>query len=225
MEPILARTERVSRSALPALGALFLSLLAVAVAMVAIELHAVLEHVDADVQHVDQLIQQVSRTSEALDGQASGILSSVDLAAQQAALFAVEQRTQLQRTSGDSDKTVKALRIVIDRAGLLMKHADEEIAVNSGQAQITVAKLGESADGLTRLADTFDTRLRDPSLPQLLEHLDAIAGSLQVVSANSALMSSDMQLAVHRLAQPPTKFHQFLSASWTAAKFGSLFVP
>jgi len=42
---------------------------------------------------------------------------------------------------------------------------------------------------------------------QLLGHFNTISGNLEIVSANSAAMSGDMRLAVHRLAQPPSKWH------------------
>lgn len=40
---------------------------------------------------------------------------------------AAEQRAYWQKTSADSDKTVKALRLTVDRAALLLDHTDKQL--------------------------------------------------------------------------------------------------
>lgn len=151
---------------------------------------------------------------------------------------ATEERANWKATSSEADKTGRALRMLISRVdrsfvdGTLyhvnsqtLPAIDAQIALNGAQMASTLKKVGETADGLTLATGSLNARLGDPAIPELLGHVNVVAANLEVISGNSALMSKDMQLAVHRLAQPPTKFHQFLDAAWTTAKFGSLFIP
>lgn len=78
-------------------------------------------------------------------------------------------------------------------------------------------------NSITADADDLHARLSDPAVPELMGHINVLALHLDNIAANSEAMSSDMRGAVHRLAQPPTKFHEFLDASWTILRFGSLF--
>jgi hypothetical protein len=207
------------------LACFFVVVLTVGVGFVAYDLDRGIRSVDATAKHFDEFVTDASLDYAVKAEQMNHILLAARITADQAGLLAIEQRRQLNKTSLDSDKTVKALRIVIDRGGLFFKHADEELATNSSQMQDSVRRIGLSADSITSAGDALTRTISDPQIPQLLGHFNTISGNLEVVSANSAAMSGDMKLAVHRLAQPPTKLHQVLNVSWTAAKFGSLFIP
>ncbi len=151
---------------------------------------------------------------------------------------ASEERANWKATSSEANKTGRALRLLISRVdrsfvdGTLQHYnavtlpaIDAQIAKNGDQLQSTIAKLGASADGVTSVTGTLNAKLDDPQIAELLAHFNTVSANLEVISANSAVMSGDMKLAVHRLAQPPTKFHQFINVAWTTARFGSLFVP
>jgi hypothetical protein len=151
---------------------------------------------------------------------------------------ASEERKNWAATSKEAADTGRAMRMLISRVdrsfvdGTLyhvnsqtLPAIDSQIASNGAQMAATLKKVGETADGLTVVTSSLNLRLSDPQISQLFAHANVVGANLEVISANSALMSKDMQLAVHRLAQPPSKFHQFLNVAWTTAKFGSLFVP
>lgn len=85
----------------------------------------------------------------------------LDLVLDQLNSAAAEQRTYWQKTSADSDKTVKALRIAVDRASLLLDHtdkqlngvilpdADRQFNLTAQAAQTAFASLGHASDALT----------------------------------------------------------------------------
>lgn len=207
------------------LTCLLLATLAVGSGVIAYDLHCNLRAADSTMQRLDDFVTDATVDYAFKAEQVNHILFAARVTADQAGLLAIEQRKQLAKTSADSDKTVKALRVTIDRGGLLFKHADEELAVNSVQLRDSVRRIGLSADSLTTAGDTLTRTVGDPQISQLLGHFNTISGNLEIVSANSAAMSGDMRLAVHRLAQPPSKWHTLLDVSYTGLKFGSLFIP
>ena len=199
--------------------------LTLAVALVAWDAHSLLRGAKNATEHVDGLVADLTIDYAFKAEKADRILAALQETSHQADLLVIEQRRQLQKTSADADKTVKATRLVIDRAGLLFKHADEELAVNSSQAGEAIEGVSLAARSLKLASDTLQVRADDPQIPELLGRWNVISSNLEIVSANSAAMSGDMKLAVHRLAAPPSKFHTFLDMSYTGLKFGSLFIP
>lgn len=204
--------------------------LAVAIGVLSMDLHHNLRDSDAVLKHFDSVVSDVSVDYAIKAEQIEHIIYAARVTADQAGMLAIEQRAQLRKTSADSDKTVKALRVTIDRAGLLLKHTDEELngetlpAITLGAAD-TFEAISANADAIGDSAKALTAQLNDPQIPALLGHFNTISGNLEIISGNSVAMSDDMRTAVHRLAQPPTKFHQFLDASYTTLKFGSLFIP
>jgi hypothetical protein len=183
-------------------------------------IYPVLRSADDSVKKVDGLMTKVTLTADTLNSAAN------------------EERKNWQATSSEAAYTGRALRLLISRVDRsfvdgTLQHVnretlpaiDSQIAKNGNQLSSTLAKLGNSADGLTTATGTLNARLDDPQIQELLTHFNTVSANLEVISANSSAMSGDMKLAVHRLAQPPTKFHEFLNVSWTAARFGSLFIP
>jgi hypothetical protein len=191
-----------------------------------------------DLAAVHQVLTQTSDTEIELRHNLATITAKVSTGADTLNAAATEERANWKATSSEADKTGRALRLLISRVdrsfvdGTLyhvntktLPAIDSQISSNGDQLKSTIAKLGESADKITLATGTLNARLGDPQVTQLLGHVNVISGNLETISANSAAMSGDMKLAVHRLAAPPTKFHQFLDVMWTMAKFGSLFVP
>ena len=124
----------------------------------------------------------------------------------------------------------KKVRGVLPMMADLLAHTDDQLNKTSlpaitAAAQQSMKAIGDNADAIGDSAEAFTALVNDPHTASILANLDSSTGHFNVIAGNSAAMSSDMRLAVHRLAQPPSKFHQFLDASWTAAKFGSLFIP
>lgn len=184
------------------------------------DVHSVLIQTGAAAQHLDQAIYKANGAIDTLNA-ASG-----------------EERANWKATSQEAAYTGRALRLLISRVdrafvdGTLthlnaktLPAIDAQIAQNGDQMTATLQRVGQTADSLTAATVSLNARLDDPEIGALLGHFNAISANLETVSANSAAMSGDMKLAVHRLAQPPTKFHQFINVVWTTARFGSLFVP
>lgn len=191
-----------------------------------------------DLTAAHQVLTNASDTEIELRHNLSVITDKVSKGADTLNAAANEERTNWKATSKEAAFTGRALRLLISRVdrnfvdgtllhfnAVTLPGIDSQIAANGDQLKSTIAKLGDSADAVTMATGTLNARLGDPQVTQLLGHVNVIAGNLEVISNNSAAMSGDMRLAVHRLAAPPTKFHQFLDVSWTVARFGSLFVP
>ena len=124
------------------------------VAVLSRDAHRLLIHADATMQHVDAVASETKRQLQADDAQVAMLLASVDAAAN-------EQRAYWQKTSADSDKTVKALRLTVDRAALLLKHTDEQLngsllpdfdrqlSLTSESAQASFSSITHAGDALT----------------------------------------------------------------------------
>ena len=124
------------------------------VAVLSRDAHRLLIHADATMQHVDAVASETERQLQADDAQVAMLLASVDAAAN-------EQRAYWQKTSADSDKTVKALRLTVDRAALLLKHTDEQLngsllpdfdrqlSLTSESAQASFSSITHAGDALT----------------------------------------------------------------------------
>lgn len=137
----------------------------------------------------------------------------------------------------------KALRLLVDRTDKSLNDAngtfaqmdraitnfDEDAEQLTRQADSSIAQTSASASGaldnIGRSASSLDSLLASPHIASSLANIDSISGHLNVIGANSDAMSSDMRLAVHRLAKPPSKWHTVLDMSYTSMKFGSLFIP
>ena len=219
--------EKAMKTALYSALVLLTLAAAAAVLVVTYDLHEdlaamrqVLVQASAATGDLDRTIQKVDTATGTLDGAAR------------------EERKNWEATSTEAAATGRALRLLISRIdrsfvdGTLLHFnaetlpsIDRQIAANGDEFQATLQKLGGSADGLTAVETRLNLRLGDPEIQELLGHGNAAAANLEAISANSAAMSGDMKLAVHRMAAPPSKFHEFLQAAWTTAKFGSLFIP
>ena len=184
------------------------------------DVHAVLIQTGAAAAHLDQAIYKANAAVETLNAAAG------------------EERANWKATSSEAAYTGRALRLLISRVdrafvdGTLqhinrqtLPEIDAQIAQNGDQMTATLRRVDQTADSLTAATSTLNARLDDPEIGVFLGHLNSISANLETVSANSAAMSGDMKLAVHRIAQPPTKFHQALSVAWTTTRFATLFLP
>lgn len=141
----------------------FVLQLVAALTLAALSACAVILSVDAH-QFVFDLDQTVITAQESLKTQ------NLNLASDEQKLNAVldvvnsaatEQRNYWQKTSADSDKTVKALRIAVDRASLLLDHTDKnlngallpdvdrEFGFTAQSAQMAFDSVGKTADAAT----------------------------------------------------------------------------
>ena len=154
-----------------------------------------------------------------VSGEARKVLASIDNQEQ-------AQSRKIDQTSKDLSGAMKDFRELVFYTH---KNLNEPVVGILPQLDLLATNLNKSApasfDSFTRAADTLNERLSDPQIPELVGHLNVTALHLSGISANAEAMSGDMKLAVHRMAAPPTKIHTLLDVSWTAAKFGSLFVP
>jgi hypothetical protein len=150
------------------------------------------------------------------------------------------QEANWQKTSLETAHTAQDTRRVVAHVDRILTRIntttldglDAQVKANGDRLQFTLGNLGETAtkvgttaDGLTQVTRSLDLRINDPQVDQIIGHFNTISGKLEIIADNSAAMSTDMRLAVHRLAQPPSKWHTFLDASYTGLKFGSLFIP
>jgi hypothetical protein len=192
------------------------------------------------VHDVHQLLGQSTRTIAAVDtsaGRLNVVLSTAQAAAQGIKDSEAKQLESLAQTERQTAGTVRALRLFLDRTDrslndTLVPHLDLAIArfsQDSSGSLDSLTRAGDSfslsAAALGRASNDLDAQLKDPQIAELVGRLDMTTLHIEGISANAEAMSGDMKLAVHRLAQPPSKVHQALDVAWTAAKFGSLFVP
>jgi hypothetical protein len=195
-----------------------------------VNVEAAAAHLDAVVRHVDEEIATAGMDYGETVRSVHAILQSAQTTADQAELLMIEQRAQLKKTSADSDKSVKALRVVLDRAGLLFKHTDEQLNQQSLPAitiaaQASMKSIGDNAAAIGDSARALTAIMNDPRTGSILANFDSASGHFNVIAGNFETMSNDMKPAVHRLAAPPSKLHSFLDVTYTGLKFGSLFVP
>jgi len=161
------------------------------------------QHVDVALAHLDTTIEQLNQA-------------------------AIEQRAYWNKTSADSDKTVKAMRLTIDRAALLLDHTDVQLnsslfpdldrnlSLTAQSAQMGMASIGHAGDALT-------FQLDDPAIADLAKNLDATSGQLQQTSEHMAATTADIEQAVHRMTRPPSLLKRIgESILDVGAKLGSM---
>jgi hypothetical protein len=163
---------------LQAAAALLLLVLAVGAAAFFYDAHLLMATADKTLKDADAEMHVQGLHAHMVLNEARATVQQLDLAAQ-------EQREYWKKTSADSDRTVKALRLTIDRAGLLLKHTDEqlnfsllpdadrELTFTSQQAQLAFGSIGHAGDALT-------FQLYD--LGPIVSHLDESSEQLAVAS-------------------------------------------
>lgn len=155
--------------------------------------------------HDAHLIFQASEKTMT-DIDAAVKVQSINLAADEAHLDSVldqvekaatEQRAYWQKTSVDSDKTVKALRLTVDRASLLLDHADKQLNgvllpdvdrqfnLTAESAQSTFASLGHASDALSFQVNQLDLGPMFANLDESSARLANSMGYLQSASGHA----------------------------------------
>lgn len=136
----------------------------------------------------------------------------------------VERDTRLVLDHFDR-RTLPAADNLLARASLSIDGITGDADRLTGATYSDLGRMGTLLDGLRDTDAQLQARIADPQITALLGHFDVLALHLDGIAANSEAMSTDLRTSVHRLAQPPSKVHQFLNATYTTLKFGSLFLP
>lgn len=189
---ILENLRIASRALIPLFICFVLAAIGVGFVIADLDTHAVLADSDEFVQHANALMMRVQTDYEFEQRSLGSVLNNASIATRQAAIFAVEEREQLRKTGLDSDKTVKATRIVIDRAGLLLDHADKQLTGKDGALEQATASLRSLNVDLAALKPSIDR------MPQLMDKTTGIAGNLDSSTA-------DIATEIHRFVYPPPR--------------------
>jgi hypothetical protein len=148
------------RSLLQSAAVLALLCLSVCTAVVCRDVHLLARDADKTLRVIDDDVRVQSLNLAQDELQLNLVLDQVGKAA-------VEQRAYWQKTSADSDKTVKALRLTVDRAGMLLDHldksqilltadADRQINLTAESAQSALASFGHAGDTIAFQVDQLD---------------------------------------------------------------------
>lgn len=121
-------------------------------------------------------------------------------------------------TKGLLPTTALALELAAIDVDNTTKHASDSIDKLTVGGQATL-------DAGTSALDTLREQMNSPQIPELMGHLNTLALHLDGIAANGEKASADLGIAIHRLTQPPSKFHQFLTGAYTAGKVSTLFIP
>lgn len=160
-------------------------------ALVAWDLHTLLGRAETSLTRMDSVVENAEKEWQYEAPAVHRVLAAATDATETADAFAHNQEKQLEKTSRDSDKTVVATRVVIDRAGLFFKHADE--AVNStllphldSEIAATSAAAQFSFESITKAGDALTFQLQDPEWAQTLHGLNLSSANLALASAKGA---------------------------------------
>ena len=202
--------------------------LGVSTAVLSYDTHRVALCADKTLLDLDETIKTQNMNLASDELHLDLVIDHLDGTITQLNAAAAEQRAYWQKTSADSDKTVKALRLVVDRAGLLLKHTDEQLntsllpALNrnvdltSSNAQLSLASFTHAGDALT-------LQLDDPAIAQMATHLNDASAHVAESSAHLEKATADIEQAVHRLTRPPSLAKRIgLGLLDVGAKLGSI---
>jgi hypothetical protein len=166
------------RSILQLAAAFALLCLGVSAAVLCYDVHTLARDADRTMRVIEEDVKVQSLNLSQDELQLNLVLDEVGKAA-------TEQRAYWQKTSADSDKTVKALRLTVDRAALLLAHtdarlndsflpdADRQLNLTAEAAQGAFGSIGHAGDSLTN-------SIQD--LQPTFAHLDETSAQLAVAS-------------------------------------------
>lgn len=173
------------RSLLQLAAVFALLCLGVSTAVLSYDVHLLARDADRTMRTIDDDVSVQSLNLAQDELQLKLVLDQVGAAA-------TEQRAYWQKTSADSDKTVKALRLTVDRAALLLDHtdkqlnltllpdADRQLNLTAEAAQTSVASIGHAGDALAFQLD---------NLQPILANVDRSSAQFLVTAQNIALAS------------------------------------
>ena len=205
----------------------------VSAAVLSYDLHHIAQHADAAVSTFDAQIRLQSLNLAQDEMHLDAVLDEVEKAA-------TEQRAYWQKTSADSDKTVKALRLTVDRASLLLDHTDKQlngavlpdvdrqVNLTAEAAQSSLASLDHAGDALAFQLQELNIEPTMQNLNASSTRLEAIMANLQDASlhANNILASGDRTAAYYeKKLTTPASFTRRLAEGLldVGAKVGSIF--
>ncbi len=152
--------------------------------------HNVLLASEKTMADVDAAVKVQSMNLAADEAHLDSVLDQVGKAA-------AEQRAYWQKTSADSDKTVKALRLTVDRASLLLDHADKQLNgvllpdvdrqfnLTAESAQSAFASFGHTSDALGFQVNQLDLGPMFANLDESSGRLANSMGYLQSASGHA----------------------------------------
>lgn len=198
--------------------ALFIALFALLLALTGGVL-VIVHDVHRDLSDFHSVLDQVGGATRAVEGTAKSLAGS----AQDVQKIVGEERAAQKRQTDEFTKTIADFHDLLihtdislngsKRQSGLLAHVDGilthfdvttlpaldmQIVGNGDQLQDTIARLGDSADGITGAAKTLDTQLSDPQIPQLIGHFNTISGNL-------ADTTGDVQHEIHKFVYPPPR--------------------
>ena len=183
--------------------------LGVSTAVLSYDTHRIAREAEQSLRDIDSAVKIQSGNLATDEAQLGLVLEHVDAAA-------IEQRAYWQKTSTDSDKTVKALRLTVDRASLLLKHADEQLNTSllpdmDRELVLTTHSAQMGIDSFSHASEVLAFDLDDPNISQLAAHLNEASAQLSTSAAHIAdgtahldKATGDIEEAVHRLTRPPS---------------------
>ena len=162
--------------------------LGVSTVILAHDAHRLVLDTDKTVRDVDAVLQVQGVNLAAEEAHLDSVLAHVDATVAQLDAASVEQRAYWQKTSADSDKTVKALRLTVDRASLLLDHTDKQLNgqilpdldrqmnLTAQSAQVAMGSIGHASDQIA-----FSVS----DLPPIFENLREGTAELTSASAHA----------------------------------------
>jgi hypothetical protein len=209
----------------------------VCAAVITLDLHHLMLHLEISLTGANQVLGDAQQEWQSEKADVHAILSAAQTATAQAALFASEQRVQLQKTSRDSDNQVRAVGLVTRNAekffynldqqvnGHVLPDFDRELVATSTAAQF-------SFESVTRTADDLNFQIKDPEIAQMLHSFNLAAASLASASANgnSILGHADHVAAYYdkKLTTPlgfwKSMLHEAIPAAGAAGSIAAGFV-
>lgn len=140
-----------------------LALLALAASTVVMcaDVHELAKSATIALRDLDETVKQQNVQLAQDELHLDQVLTGLDSTVTELNIAAKEQQSYWAKTSADSDKTVKALRLTTDRLALLLQHTDQElnftllpnldrqITSTAQGAQLSLASLTHASDALT----------------------------------------------------------------------------
>jgi len=225
------------RTLLQLVAALTLLTLGVGAAVIAWDVHKVLGRMQTSLTRIDVVID---RAQDELNNEAPdlhSIIAHAADAANQADLFAQEQRVQLRKTSRDSDNQVRALGLVTRNAETFFYNLDQELNSRvlpdfDRELVSTSAAAQFSLESVTKAGDALTFQLNDPEWGQTLHGLNVAANSFSIAASNGAsiLAHGDHVAAYYdkKLTTPlgfwKTALHELVPVVGAAGSFTAGFV-
>ena len=202
-------------------------------AVLTYDAHRLARRVDQSMTTLDTQLKVQSLNLAQDEMHLDAVLSEVEKAA-------IEQRAYWQKTSADSDKTVKALRVAVDRASLLLDHtdkqlngallpdADREMVLTAQAAQSSLASFGRTSDTLAFQVNELNVGPAMANLSESSARLANTMGNLQGASlhANNILAAGDRTAVYYeKKLTTPASFARKLAEALldVGAKLGSIF--